>query len=71
MLRPLIFLDSITVIIFGEIANWYSSGLWAGCSRGWEFFSSPPRLTPYPMGTRGSFPGGKTVGAWSWPLTSF
>jgi hypothetical protein len=24
----------------------------------------------YPMGTRGSFPEGKTAGAWSWPLTS-
>jgi hypothetical protein len=24
----------------------------------------------YPMGTRGSFPGSKTAGAWSWPLTS-
>jgi hypothetical protein len=24
----------------------------------------------YPMGTRGSFPGGKAVEAWSWPLTS-
>jgi hypothetical protein len=24
----------------------------------------------YPMGTRGSFPGGKATGAWSWPLTS-
>jgi hypothetical protein len=23
----------------------------------------------YPMGTRGSFPGGKAAGAWSWPLT--
>jgi hypothetical protein len=23
----------------------------------------------YPMGTRGSFPGGKSAGAWSWPLT--
>jgi len=22
------------------------------------------------MGTRGSFPGGKVAGAWSWPLTS-
>jgi hypothetical protein len=22
----------------------------------------------YPMGTRGSFPGGKAAGAWSWPL---
>jgi hypothetical protein len=26
--------------------------------------------TSYPMGTRGSFPGGKAAGAWSWPLTS-
>jgi hypothetical protein len=24
----------------------------------------------YPMRTRGSFPGGKAAGAWSWPLTS-
>jgi hypothetical protein len=24
----------------------------------------------YPMDTRGSFPGGKAAGAWSWPLTS-
>jgi hypothetical protein len=24
----------------------------------------------YPMGNRGSFPGGKAAGAWSWPLTS-
>jgi hypothetical protein len=27
-------------------------------------------LASYPMGTRGSFPGGKAAGAWSWPLTS-
>jgi hypothetical protein len=25
----------------------------------------------YPMGTRGSFPGGKAAGAWSWPLPFF
>jgi hypothetical protein len=24
----------------------------------------------YPVGTGGSFPGGKAAGAWSWPLTS-
>jgi hypothetical protein len=24
----------------------------------------------YPVGTRGSFPGGKAAGMWSWPLTS-
>jgi hypothetical protein len=26
--------------------------------------------TSYPMGTRGSFPGGKAAGVWSWPLVS-
>jgi len=36
----------------------------------WEFFSSPPRPASYPKGNRGSFPGGKAAGAWSWPLTS-
>jgi hypothetical protein len=25
--------------------------------------------TTYPMGTRGSFPGGKEAGVWSWQLT--
>jgi hypothetical protein len=24
----------------------------------------------YPMGTRGSFPGGKAARSWNWPLTS-
>jgi hypothetical protein len=24
----------------------------------------------YPVGTEGSFPGGKVAGSWSWPLTS-
>jgi hypothetical protein len=34
-------------------------------------FSLHHRAHPasYPMGTRGSFPGGKAAGAWSWPLT--
>jgi len=27
-------------------------------------------LGSYPMGTRGSFPGSKAAGAWSWPITS-
>jgi len=27
-------------------------------------------ISSYPMGTRGSFPGGKAAWAWSWPLTS-
>jgi hypothetical protein len=45
--------------------------------RGWKFFSSPPRPdrlwahpASYPMGTGGSFPGGKAARAWSWPLIS-
>jgi hypothetical protein len=40
--------------------------------RGWEIFSSPPRPerlwahpASHPVGTRGSFPGGKAAGAWS------
>jgi hypothetical protein len=32
--------------------------------------SSGAHPASYPMGTRGSFFGGKTAGAWSWPLTS-
>jgi Na+-transporting methylmalonyl-CoA/oxaloacetate decarboxylase gamma subunit len=31
---------------------------------------SGARPASYPMGTRGSFSGGKAAGAWSWPLTS-
>jgi hypothetical protein len=31
---------------------------------------SESRPASYPMDTRGSFPGGKAAGAWSWPLTS-
>jgi len=39
-------------------------------SRGrWEFFSFPLRLASYPLGTGGSFVGGKAAGAWGWPLT--
>jgi len=44
--------------------------------RGQEFFSSPrpDRLwgppTSYTMGTRDSFPVGKSAVTWSWPLTS-
>jgi len=45
--------------------------------RGWEFFFSLPRPSrsgtwpaSYPIGTRGSSRGGKTVGTWSWSLIS-
>jgi hypothetical protein len=58
----------------------YSDWLWAGWPRGPGrvknfLFSMSSRLaevhsTSYPMGTGGSFPGGKAAGAWSWPLTS-
>jgi hypothetical protein len=35
-------------------------------------FRNSSRAHPayYPIGTKGSFPGGKAVGAWSWQLTS-
>jgi hypothetical protein len=44
----------------------------------WDFFFFHRRIqngsgahpASYPMGTRGSFPGGKAAAAWSWPLTS-
>jgi len=32
-------------------------------------FNTASRTASYPMGTRVSFPGGKTAGTWSWPLT--
>jgi len=45
--------------------------------RGWEFSlchsdqtGSGSHPASYPMGNRGSFPGGKAAGTWSWPLTS-
>jgi hypothetical protein len=57
-----------------------------GWTIGWSGFESRWRLgirsfdtvqtgsgahpASYPMGTGSSFPGGKAVGAWSWPLTS-
>jgi len=31
---------------------------------------SGTHLASYPMGTGGSFPGGKAAGVWSWSLTS-
>jgi hypothetical protein len=66
------------------IAQWYSAGFRAGWSgvpvlAGAGNFSlhshvqggsAPPPPASYPMGTRGSFPRSKAVGAWSWPLTS-
>jgi len=36
--------------------------------RNFEVFGAHP--ASYPMAARSSFPGGKTAGAWSWPLTS-
>jgi hypothetical protein len=66
-----------------EIAQWYSSGLRAGWSGiripvGAGNFSlhhrvqtgSGVRPASHLMDIRGSFPGGKAAGAWSWPLTS-
>jgi hypothetical protein len=36
----------------------------------WKPNGSEAHEASYPMGTRVSFPGGKTAGTWSWPLTS-
>jgi hypothetical protein len=65
------------------IALRYSSGLRAGWSEvgdpaGAGKFSLHHRIqtgsgvhpASYPVGTRGSFPDGKVVAVWSWPLTS-
>jgi hypothetical protein len=64
-----------------QIRNRYSAGLRAGWpgegagsspSRDWVFFSSLPRPDrlwgPPSLLSYGSFPGGKAVEAWSWPL---
>jgi hypothetical protein len=53
---------------------WWNSSGWGGAGN----YSLHHRVqngsgahpASYPMGTRGSFPGGKAAGAWSWPLTS-
>jgi hypothetical protein len=63
------------------IPQWYSAGLRAGWSGVWVpvgagNFSPHHRVqtgsgahpSSYPTGTRGSFPGGKADGSWSWPL---
>jgi hypothetical protein len=65
------------------IARWYSAGLGAGWSgvrvpsEAGNFSlhysaqtGSGAHPASYPMGTRSSFPGGKAVRAWNWPLTS-
>jgi hypothetical protein len=65
------------------IAQSYSAGLRAGWSGVWipagaGNFSLHHRVqtgseaypTSYPMSNRGSFPGGKAAGSWSWPLAS-
>jgi hypothetical protein len=36
----------------------------------YSLISSEAHPASYPMGTRGSFPGGKAAGAWIWLLTS-
>jgi hypothetical protein len=60
------------------VQRWATGWMMGGSSpsRGWEFFSSPPRPdwlwalpASYPMGTRGSFPEGIAARRSSWPLT--
>jgi hypothetical protein len=65
------------------IAQWYSTGLWAGWSEVWALvgarnFSPHHRIqtgsgahrASYTTVTKGSLPGGKVAKVWSWPLTS-
>jgi hypothetical protein len=74
------FKRDFNIIIPGQ---WYSAELQAGWSGAWVTagagnFSLHHRVqtgsgahpVSYPMGRRGSLPGGKAAGAWSWPLTS-
>jgi hypothetical protein len=77
------FSNSVINVLRGGIAQWYSSRLRAGWSgvripAGAGNFSLHHRIqtgsgahgASYSMGSRRSSPGGKAVGAWSWPLTS-
>jgi hypothetical protein len=65
------------------LAQWYSAGLWArwsgvsvpaGAGKFYVYHrlqtGSRAHRASYPMGARGSFPGRKAAGAWSWPHTS-
>jgi hypothetical protein len=80
LLEPKIVLGSTADSLVG-IAN----TLWAWMTKGSEFESqwrqeisllhvfqigSGVQPTSYPLGTRGSFPGGKAAGALTWPITS-
>jgi hypothetical protein len=69
-------LTTRTLFVVAGIAQWYSAGIRAGCSgvrvpAGAGNFSlhhhihtgSGAHLASYPMGTRGSFTGGKAAGA--------
>jgi hypothetical protein len=67
--------DSVVGIATGYGLDDKGVGIWVPV--GSRIFSSPCRSTgsgvcqtSYPVGTGGSFPGGKAAGAWSWPLTS-
>jgi hypothetical protein len=77
-----IFFSPSSTNLGAEIAQWYSDGLRAGWSVvrvpvvAGNFslhhrvqHGSGAHPASYPMGTRGSLPGGKAAGAWIWPLT--
>jgi hypothetical protein len=63
--------------VVGIATDWTTEGSEFESRYGQEFSllqivqtGSEVHPTAYPMGTGGSFPGGKAAGAWSWPLTS-
>jgi hypothetical protein len=68
---PAVRLRDVMLILFSRgitsgagIATGYGLEAWG------VGFRVPVGSMSYPMGTGGSFPGGKAVGEWSWPLTS-
>lgn len=64
--------DSVVGVVTRPLAGCSGVQVWAGA---WDFYISPglktnsgAHLASYSVGTRGSFLGGKSAGAWRWPL---
>jgi hypothetical protein len=61
------FMITVTMARCAKIRVWFPVG--AGNSSLWHSVQTGSEAHPasYPMGTGGSFPGGKAARAWSWP----